>query len=985
MRKKLTLLLAVVMTIALATFAVACSKNNADGKCNHSGGTATCTAKAICEKCGKEYGELDPENHSSTGFVYETKEGGKHDKKHACCNVIAVADEACSGGAATVCGERNVCQFCHGEYGEALAHDWATEWSHDDNGHWHACTRSGCTAKNDDAVHGGGTATCTAKAVCETCGASYGELNAENHSGTETRFVSNGDGTHNEVYVCCDAVKAENVACSGGAAMVCGAKNVCEFCHGEYGEALAHDWATEWSHDDNGHWHACTRSGCTAKKDEAAHAGGAATVCGAKNVCETCNAEYGEALPHDWATEWSHDDNMHWHACKRSDCAKKSDEGMHTGGTATCIEKAACEVCGQEYGNFAAHVYGEWKHNAEKHWKECTVEGCNDKSEEGAHNFVLWDKTDARYDYKACECGETDENQSFNKVSALINQRISLSQSTYSIKLDGVDEYASVEKISLDNYDFGADPAALVISDAFKADTKKHGRQTLTVVVKGADEATHELKIVVTFVTAEITDSGDFAALQPTSANKAVYGYYVLNNDISGVSTGVAYSDWDATTGFFGTFDGQGHTITAPANGNQGLFGILRNATIKNLTIKDNWRSGGDATLLARGCFGITMENVNIVYAGGSATTGCGWLSNAEFSNNKLINVTVDNGSASFSSVFGNKFRNNAFDNVVIKGTFTEIGYTGTKNKDGNVTAEGESVVSAADVTKLEIKKETLDGRQDFVLDGGVSVINLGKYNGCEIISATTSTGFDLASLNSAYAGDAFKAAKDKHGEQTVNVTLIYNGETVVVVVPVTVITKYITTMSELQDAVKHTNGADNIYGYYVLKNDVSYKDAGYTVKAASGGWSSDNAFRGTLDGRGFTITINSSTETYGIFGTINGATIKNVIIKDMWNNAGYKPIIARNAYNATFSDVTIEIAGGAKLSGENDNTPIIGNTMQKCTLNKVKIKSSVEIVNVFANQSGNQFTEVTIVANVTGGFSKTSAAYPDGVTVSAS
>ncbi len=30
----------------------------------HTGGKATCTEKAVCEVCGKPYGELDPKNHT---------------------------------------------------------------------------------------------------------------------------------------------------------------------------------------------------------------------------------------------------------------------------------------------------------------------------------------------------------------------------------------------------------------------------------------------------------------------------------------------------------------------------------------------------------------------------------------------------------------------------------------------------------------------------------------------------------------------------------------------------------------------------------------------------------------------------------------------------------------------------------------------------------------------------------------------------------
>ena len=31
----------------------------------HSGGTATCKDKAICEVCGESYGKLDPNNHAN--------------------------------------------------------------------------------------------------------------------------------------------------------------------------------------------------------------------------------------------------------------------------------------------------------------------------------------------------------------------------------------------------------------------------------------------------------------------------------------------------------------------------------------------------------------------------------------------------------------------------------------------------------------------------------------------------------------------------------------------------------------------------------------------------------------------------------------------------------------------------------------------------------------------------------------------------------
>lgn len=60
---------------------------------------------------------------------------------------------------------------------------------------------------------------------------------------------------------------------------------------------------------------------------------------------------------HEWATEWSTDNDNHWHAC--INCDEKKDSGKHTGGTATPEERAECEVCGAEYGKLLSSYNGE--------------------------------------------------------------------------------------------------------------------------------------------------------------------------------------------------------------------------------------------------------------------------------------------------------------------------------------------------------------------------------------------------------------------------------------------------------------------------------------------------------------------------------------------------------------------------------------------------------------------------------------------------
>ena len=80
-----------------------------------------------------------------------------------------------------------------------------------------------------------------------------------------------------------------------------------------------------------------------------------------------------------------------------------TSECQHRGGVATCQKKAVCDKCGEEYGELAAHAYGEWKYDAEKHWKECTTEGCDSKTEEAVHAFTKTG-SDSEKHWKECEC-----------------------------------------------------------------------------------------------------------------------------------------------------------------------------------------------------------------------------------------------------------------------------------------------------------------------------------------------------------------------------------------------------------------------------------------------------------------------------------------------------------------------------------------------------------------------------------------------------
>ena len=80
-----------------------------------------------------------------------------------------------TGGTAT-CTKKAVCDFCGEEYGECASHNYGDEYESDGSYHWKKCQNEGCDTTTEKEAHKGGEATTTKRAVCEVCGAEYGDL-----------------------------------------------------------------------------------------------------------------------------------------------------------------------------------------------------------------------------------------------------------------------------------------------------------------------------------------------------------------------------------------------------------------------------------------------------------------------------------------------------------------------------------------------------------------------------------------------------------------------------------------------------------------------------------------------------------------------------------------------------------------------------------------------------------------------------------------
>ncbi len=90
---------------------------------NCSGGNATCTEKAVCDVCGKAYGELDRTNHKGGVQEWTTRTAFVHEQKWNCCGAVIVASEAheWKDGVCRECGyvclhndadKDHVCDYC---------------------------------------------------------------------------------------------------------------------------------------------------------------------------------------------------------------------------------------------------------------------------------------------------------------------------------------------------------------------------------------------------------------------------------------------------------------------------------------------------------------------------------------------------------------------------------------------------------------------------------------------------------------------------------------------------------------------------------------------------------------------------------------------------------------------------------------------------------------------------------------------------------
>ena len=326
---------------------------------------------------------------------------------HVCATCKEKFDEAAHTGGTATCSSKAVCDVCKAEYGTTTAHTFISK--HDDTQHWKECSICGAIdLENSKTNHTFGewetvtdstcTATGTKKHTCTGC--DYSETGViekkahttEHHDRVDPTCTTTGSIEYWQCSVCgkmfSDAdcttevtdvtlpMAAHTLTKTDAKAATCTEAGnaeywTCSVCKKLFSDsegkneitaasvvipATGHTAdATGWHGDDTNHWHVCAT--CKEKFDEAAHTGGTAT-CSSKAVCDVCKAEYGTTTAHTFISK--HDDTQHWKEC--SICGAidlENSKTNHTFGEWETVTDSTCTATGTKKHTCTGCDYSE--------------------------------------------------------------------------------------------------------------------------------------------------------------------------------------------------------------------------------------------------------------------------------------------------------------------------------------------------------------------------------------------------------------------------------------------------------------------------------------------------------------------------------------------------------------------------------------------------------------------------------------------------
>lgn len=279
-----------------------------------------------------------------------------------------------------------------------------------------------------------------------------------------------------------------------------------------------------------------------------------------------------------------------------------------------------------------------------------------------------------------------------------------------------------------------------------------------------------------------------------------------------------------------------------------------------------------------------------------------------------------------------------------VAGSFTVEHAFSAWNTQGDETDVG-LCVCGEELRDYVFDKTVSSSRKDISLTGSdaITLDGISEYNAIKSIKyGEMDLGTDISAL--VLPEEINDAA---HGEQTITVVVTdaYDLDHTVLV-PVTIITKSISTFAELQETVTvkvRDNGKYREGKYYILADNITIaSDTKYEALP----W--DNAghgFAGTLDGRGHSI-IGGKMWSGGLFGGLESATVKNIKFDDLTIGGGGRTLLAGTIRNTLIENVEINVKDEIDVGdGGNFFGIIASHDIDNVTVKDVKINAPKAII----------------------------------------
>ena len=318
----------------------------------HRAANTSCEHKSVCEVCKSEYGKPGEHRLSFISGKTETCEKDGIIAHFVCTKCDKIFDE----NKQEITEEDLII--------EKTGHTPDGTWK--DYGEYHRQSCLKCKEKLDISNHTG-KARCGEKAVCNICGAQYGEP-AEHSFGILNKRIeptcqSEGRETY---YRCkeCGKLFNENKDEISEKDLIIKKSN--------------HDTGNNWQSDSVKHWRKCLN--CNEILDVAEHHGGQRN-CLSRKICADCNKTYGEKGGHIYG-ELSRE--------KKATCETDGVKSHYTCGVCSKIFDEKKKEISKEnlIITKTGHRQSEnWQSDEENHQYICTNEGCGKILERRAHNF----------------------------------------------------------------------------------------------------------------------------------------------------------------------------------------------------------------------------------------------------------------------------------------------------------------------------------------------------------------------------------------------------------------------------------------------------------------------------------------------------------------------------------------------------------------------------------------------------------------------